>query len=296
MKNILYGFILSLFLIQSAFAAVPYTAVDGTVAFAADFNSNMDYFENKFSTIGGHNHDGVNSRHITTVGLTWNGNAIALNYGGTGISSFASGDMMYATSDGTLAKLAQGALGSIMTYGFTKAEPEWIAPAATKDLVLVSGGSEKNPQWKGLALPTGAVFFMLTGDCPYGSTDITATYAGKFLMTNTTQGVTGGSLTIAEANLPAHTHATGTLDTTNTTPALQYASGGIGGGATYFTASPNYNGTTNVGGEPGWASDGNTALLRAAPHKHTLSGSVANTGSGTDYTQPFVGCKLCQVQ
>jgi len=142
----------------------------------------------------------------------------------------------------------------------------------------------------GLALPSGAVFFMLTGSCPAGTTDVTATYSDKFLRINATQGSTGGSdtVTLAEANLPSHTHGVGTLAAANEgahTHAATFtdlSSGGSGVKPWLFTDTTNPQ-NKNIG--PGSA------------HTHTLSGSTAAIGSGTaaTITNPYVTCKMCQV-
>lgn len=58
----------------------------------------------------------------------------------------------------------------------------------------------------GLGLPSGSVFFMVTGACPSGSTDVTDTYADMFprVMDDATS-------TPATAAATAHSHAAGTL-------------------------------------------------------------------------------------
>jgi len=70
----------------------------------------------------------VGQTSITTLGTiatgTWNGDTIAYNYGGTGQTSYARGDIVYASAANTLAKLTLGANGKILqsdgtdiTYG-----------------------------------------------------------------------------------------------------------------------------------------------------------------------------------
>lgn len=49
----------------------------------------------------------------------------------------------------------------------------------------------------GIALPTGAVFFMITGSCPTGSTDISATYPNKFIKINATAGTSAAAVLTA---------------------------------------------------------------------------------------------------
>ena len=67
--------------------------------------------------------------NITSVGTigsgTWNGNAVGAAYGGTGITSYTTGDLLYASGATTLSKLADVALGSCLTSGGVGAAPTW---------------------------------------------------------------------------------------------------------------------------------------------------------------------------
>jgi hypothetical protein len=55
----------------------------------------------------------------------------------------------------------------------------------------------------GLGLPSGAVFFMVSGTCPSGTTNVSSTYSNKFVRINATAGSTSGADT--------HTHTAGTF-------------------------------------------------------------------------------------
>mgnify|MGYP003148063203 CR=1 FL=1 len=59
------------------------------------------------------------SSSIVTVGTvtsgTWNGTAVADDYGGTGQSTYATGDILYASGANTLAKLAVGSNTEVLT-------------------------------------------------------------------------------------------------------------------------------------------------------------------------------------
>ncbi len=67
----------------------------------------------------------------------------------------------------------------------------------------------------GIGLPSGAVFFMISGSCPSGTTDVSATYANKFVKINATAGTSSGTIltgttaghTLIVSEMPAHTHA-----------------------------------------------------------------------------------------
>ena len=56
---------------------------------------------------------------------TWNGSTIAAGYGGTGISNYTIGDMLYASGAATLSKLAGVATGNVLMSGGVGAAPSW---------------------------------------------------------------------------------------------------------------------------------------------------------------------------
>lgn len=60
----------------------------------------------------------VGQTSLTTLGTvttgTWNASPITYAYGGTGLTSYAKGDILYASAANTLAKLAAGADGKVM--------------------------------------------------------------------------------------------------------------------------------------------------------------------------------------
>jgi hypothetical protein len=66
---------------------------------------------------------------ITTLGTiasgAWQGDTVAAGYGGTGISSYSSGDIMYATGAATLSKLSKGTGGQFMKMNSGASAPEW---------------------------------------------------------------------------------------------------------------------------------------------------------------------------
>lgn len=110
-----------------------------------------------------------------------------------------------------------------------------------------------------VTLPTGAVFFMVTGSCPTGTTDVSATYANKYVKINATAGTSSGvvltgtvdSHTLTTPEIPAHTHSVNYRfadDVGNTygsartvqgavTGTFETASAGGGGGHTHTISS-----------------------------------------------------------
>lgn len=57
---------------------------------------------------------------------TWNASAIGAVYGGTGQTSYATGDIIYASATNTLSKLTAGTDGNVLTLA--SGVPSWAAP------------------------------------------------------------------------------------------------------------------------------------------------------------------------
>lgn len=108
-----------------------------------------------------------------------------------------------------------------------------------------------------------------------GWTNKSATYSNKFMRINATPLTTGGadthSHTLAEANLPAHTHAAGTLAADSDGAHTHNITGRDGG------AGSNPSSAHNTGNNV-YSTDS------AGAHTHTISGSTASVGSGTSFS------------
>ena len=70
------------------------------------------------------------SSSLTSVGVlasgTWNASTISATKGGTGLTAYAAGDIMYASAPNTLATLAKGQNGQVLTLA--NGLPTWAAP------------------------------------------------------------------------------------------------------------------------------------------------------------------------
>jgi hypothetical protein len=82
------------------------------------------------------------SINLTTLGTiatgTWNGTAIGPVYGGTGLTSYTTGDVVYASATNTLSKLAAGTNGYLLTM--VGGVPAWAAaPISLPDQTGNSG-------------------------------------------------------------------------------------------------------------------------------------------------------------
>ncbi|MFC1622991.1 beta strand repeat-containing protein [Patescibacteria group bacterium] len=81
----------------------------------------------------------------TISGTTWNGTAIGVAYGGTGLASYATGDLIYASGATTLAKLVGVATGNALISGGVSTAPSWgkigLSTHVSGTLGAASGGT-----------------------------------------------------------------------------------------------------------------------------------------------------------
>jgi len=86
---------------------------------------------------------------ITGVGTltagTWNGSVIGPVYGGTGFGTYAVGDLLYADTTTSLAKLADVAVGNALISGGVGSAPSWgkigLATHVSGTLPIANGGT-----------------------------------------------------------------------------------------------------------------------------------------------------------
>lgn len=132
------------------------------------------------------------------------------------------------------------------------------------------------PNANSVTLPTGAAFFMMTGSCPPGTTDVSASYSNKFIKINATAGTSSGvvltgttdSHTLQVSEMPAHTHTTVSRSSRGTNAGTENYAGSS------LVSNDTTSITSSTGGDGG--------------HTHTFS--TASTLEPSSIT-----AKLCQV-
>lgn len=71
----------------------------------------------------------VGQSSITTLGTiatgTWQGSTVAAIYGGTGLSTYVAGDLLYASATNTLSALAKGTTKQFLKMNAAGTAPEW---------------------------------------------------------------------------------------------------------------------------------------------------------------------------
>lgn len=246
---------------------------------------------------------GVTGVGTLTAG-TWNANTIAAIYGGTGLSSFTAGDLIYANSSTTLAALADVAVGNALISGGVGADPSWgkigLATHVSGTLPVANGGTGATSLTANnviLGNGTSAVNFVAPGT------------NGNILTSNGTTWTSapaGGGFAAGTAMMFVQTAApTGwTKSTTHDNKALRVVSGtASSGGSVAFTsafASQTPSGSVSVGVSSGTLSvsagnlaagignlaAGSTTLAESQIPSHT-HGVRYNAGNG-----PFQGLQV----
>lgn len=148
-------------------------------------------------------------------------------------------------------------VGTIMAYAGTTAPTGWLLCNATS-----------TTGYPALAALVGATTPDLVGRFPMGKT---GSGTGSTLLGS------GGSNTIAEANIPSHQHGVGTLATAS----AGAHSHEVGYKVEYLDGFV----LVNV---PDGTSPSTYSTSTAGAHTHSITGSTGSVGSGNAYFQPFV--------
>ena len=122
----------------------------------------------------------ITSLGTVTVG-TWAATPIAANKGGTGLTSYTTGDILYASSSSTLSKLTAVGEGSALISGGVSSAPSWGKIGLTTHVVgtlpVGNGGT-------GVTTSTGTGSVVLSTSPTLSGTPLAPTAANG---TNTTQ-------------------------------------------------------------------------------------------------------------
>ncbi len=208
----------------------------------------------------------VGQSSITTLGTittgTWNGTVIGPTFGGTGQSTYTTGDILYASAANTLSKLAVGSNTQVLTLA--GGVPTWAAPATSGTVTSVSGTANR-------ITSTGGTTPVI---------DISASYVGQSSITTLgtiTTGVWNGTAIDA-------THG-GTAQTTYATGDILYAS--AANTLSKLAAGSNTNVLTLAAGIPSWAAP-------VSQGGRVVSQAFTSTGAFT-YT-PTSGMVTCIIE
>jgi hypothetical protein len=226
---------------------------------------------------------------ITGVGTltagTWNGSVIGPVYGGTGFGTYVVGDLLYADTTTSLAKLADVAVGNALISGGVGSAPSWgkigLATHTSGILPVANGGT-------GVTSSTGTGSVVLSSSPSLTTPTIGgggATFSGSTSGTTVFKAAAAaGTTTIT---MPA---TTGTMALTSDVPTvnngtLTLAVSGTGlSGSQTFTANQASAATFTVTSNATSANTASTIVARDASGNFTagsITGSNFSDGTGT---------------
>jgi hypothetical protein len=185
---------------------------------------------------------------ITGVGTltagTWNGSVIGAIYGGTGFGSYTVGDLLFADTTTSLAKLAGAAVGNALISGGVASAPSYgkigLATHVDGTLPVANGGTGLT------SLGAGVATFLGTPSSANLAAAVTdETGSGALVFATSPTFVTPALGTPSSGNLANCTFPTLNQNTTGSAATLTTGRTiAITGDLTY--TSPTFNGSTNV--------------------------------------------------
>ena len=223
----------------------------------------------------------VGQTSITTLGTivtgVWNGTAVDATHGGTAQTTWATGDLLYASGVNTLAKLAAGSNTQVLTLA--AGVPSWAAPATAGTVTSVSGTANQ------VAVATGTTTPVISLVGPY--TPATYTAHGVLIGEGTSSIValaagTAGQILQSGGASADPAYSTSTYPATNAINTLLYASS-----ANIMAALATANSgvlTTSTSGVPSIDTT----------NFHVLSTGVQMKGNNTNTAPPagFIGERI----
>lgn len=228
---------------------------------------------------------------ITGVGTltagTWNGSVIGAAYGGTGQSSYAVGDLLYADTTTSLAKLADVVTGNALISGGVGTAPAWGKIGLQTHIsgtLQVSNGGTGATTLTGYVKGNGASAFTAAATIPNADTTATSTNTAYAIVARDVAGNFSAGTITADLNGNAAT-ATTAANVNNGTLSLGVSGTGLSGSAT-FTANQSGNSTFTVSSNATAVNTPSTIVARDASGNFsagtitaTLSGSATSAGS-----------------
>lgn len=191
------------------------------------FGSSGDVSSVSFGTTG------LTPSTATGGAITVAGTLITSN-GGTGLSSFASGDLMYYTSGTVMSKLTIGTAGQILTVNSGATAPQWSTLTGVAVTTFSAGTTGFTPS----TATSGAITLAGTLATTNGGTGLTSFTSGGAVYATSTSALTTGTLPVT---------AGGTGLTTLTAGYIPFGAGTSAFGSNANLFWDNANGYLGVG-------------------------------------------------
>jgi hypothetical protein len=225
---------------------------------------------------------------ITGVGTlaagTWNGSTIAAIYGGTGLTSFVQGDLLYATSSTTVGRLADEVAGNALLSGGVGGDPAWgkigLGTHVSGTLPVGNGGTGATTL-SGYVFGNGTGAFTASASIPNSATTATSANTANAIVARDASGNFSAGTITAALNGNATT-ATTAANVNNGELTLAVSGTGLSGSAT-FTANQSGNSTFTVTSNATNANTGSTLVARDASGNFS-AGTITAALSGNATT------------
>lgn len=169
------------------------------------------------------------------------------NKGGTGHVSFSIGDIFYANSTSTLAKLSAGAAGNVLTSNGAGAPPSYqVAGGVPSGTRMVFNQTAAPLGWTKdtSAVLNDSIMRIVTGSVGSGGSTAFSTFNAQTSV---------GATTLTEAQIPSHSHIQQLLNGPTRMPMVELTTGGSAGvippsGTVDFSSSSFVSTQTTGGG------------------------------------------------
>ena len=236
--------------------------------------------------------DGSGSFSANTINATLNGNAANVNgtvaegHGGTNQTTYAKGDLLYASAANTLSKRTIGATGQVLTI--SAGVPVWSAlsgvgvtsATGTANQVLVNGG---------IAIQTGGITLSLPQNIHAGASP---TFAGMTLSSMSTAGVVHNNASgVLSNSLISDADVSATAAIVDTKLATISTAGKVANSATTAAASNTNNAIVARDGSGNFSAGTITANLtgNASGTASNVTGVVNEAHGGTNQSSYVTG-------
>ena len=207
---------------------------------------------------------GLTPSTATTGAVTLAG-TLGPTSGGTGLTSYTTGDIIYASATNTLSALADVATGN----------------------ALISGGVSTAPSWGKIGLTTHVSGTLPTAN---GGTDLTSFTSGGALYATSTSALTTGTLPAASGGTSFSTYTTGDLIYASATNTLSRLSVGTSNKVlTVISGTPSWEDTQSTMVYPGVGIPNSTGSAWGTSYSTTGSGTVVALATSPSFTTPVLG-------
>jgi hypothetical protein len=189
---------------------------------------------------------GITNSSLTALGTittgTWAGSTITARYGGTGITSYTVGDVLYANTTSTLARITAGTAGSVLASAGAGATPYYADP----NVLVTSSSGTTSRNVNVTSASTNSTHYL-------AFTPASSTVAGAALSSGSAITANPNTGTISATTFTGTTGSFTTVNAQGSTASTYFGNGalvvsggaGISGQLSFNSAALGYTGASN---------------------------------------------------